>query len=623
MRNADDGLLPEFPRGAGEAYDIVLVTGDAYVDHPSFGAAMIGRHLQSQGYKVGIIAQPDWKSADEFKRFGKPRLFFGVTAGNVDSMVANYTPDRRKRERDSYTPGNVAGKRPDLASVVYAQRCREAYPDAVIVMGGVEASLRRIAHYDFVQQKVRGSVLGDAKAHLLVYGMGERAVTEIAQRLSEGEEVGKLTDVRGTAYISDSIPEQPEGTEEGEEKVLVLPSAEDSAEERDNFFEMFKAASAAMSRVEVPTIVQPQAGRYVVVNPPAEPLSPTELDALYHLPFTRGYHSRHDEEGGVPALEPVRYSVVTHRGCYGGCSFCALTAHQGKAVVSRPHDGVIREVKKLAARDDFDGTIRDIGGPTANMYATYCKKAGPGKSGCSRKSCLYPEVCKHLETSGADYLKLLREIRRVKGVKHAFVASGIRHDLLIEPPQRRLFRELMTYHVGGQMKVAPEHVASRPLRMMGKPANHVYREFFNHFNTIKREIEKDLHIVPYLIAGHPGTTLDDSIELARFAKRLGHYVEQVQTFTPTPMTDSTCMYHTRRAIDDGTPIYVPTINEATNQRALVQYADARNRTRLVKFLQKVGKLSVLDELYGNARAPANSRFKGRRNRPNPKGRFQK
>jgi len=611
-------FLPEFPANAQEIYDIVLVTGDAYVDHPSFGAALIGRHLESLGYRVGIIAQPDWKSADDFRRFGKPRLFFGVTAGNVDSMVANYTPDRRKREADSYSPGGKGGLRPDLATVVYGARCREAYPDAVVVLGGVEASLRRLAHYDYVQQKVRGSVLADAKADLLVYGMGERQAAAIAGGLAGGLTVDELKNIPGTAYLAEAPPVG--------EQVVMLPSAEEAAADTEKFHEAHSLTMKALLEAEPPILVQPHNTRFVVVNPPAAPLEPGELDALYRLPFARAASARHDEVGGVPALAPVRYSVVTHRGCYGGCSFCALTAHQGKAVVSRPLEGVVEEIKALSKRPDFDGTIRDIGGPTANMYGTWCRKAGPGKTGCSRPSCLYPEVCAHLETSGAEFLKLLRLVRHIQGVKHAYVASGVRHDLLIQPPQRRLFRELVTYHVGGQMKVAPEHVSTRALGLMNKPANHTYRDFVRLFKTIKAEVERDVHVVPYLMAGHPGTTLDDAIDLARFVKKLGHYVEQVQTFTPTPMTASTCMYVTKRDPMSGERVYVPTGTESANQRALAQFMDHRNRARLVNFLKSAGRQKVVDELYGpppagknapRGKGPSKVAFKGgaRKKRP--------
>lgn len=607
-------FLAEGREDADQLFDIVLVTGDAYVDHPSFGVALIGRHLQSLGYRVGILAQPDWKSVDDFRRFGRPRLFFGVTAGNVDSMVANYTPDRRIRESDSYTPGGAAGKRPDLATVVYAARCREAYPDSFVVLGGVEASLRRLSHYDYVQQKVRGSVLADAKADLLVYGMGERQVAAIAGALAKGADPEELRALPGTAHLSNAEP--PEGT-------LILPSAEEVAEDKEKFFEAHRLLMNALASLEVPPLAQKHGLRWVVVNPPAPALTPGELDALYALPFTRELSPRSAEAGEVPALAPVRFSVVTHRGCYGGCSFCALTAHQGKAVVSRTPEGVEAEVKRLAARPDFDGTIRDVGGPTANMYGTFCKVAGPGRSGCARVSCLHPEVCPHLETSGADFLKLLRAVRRVQGVKHAFVASGIRHDLLILPPQRRLFRELVTYHVGGQMKVAPEHVSTRALNLMGKPANHAFREFMRLFKIIRTEVEKDVHVVPYLMTGHPGTTIDDAIDLARFVRKLGHFVEQVQTFTPTPMTASTCMYHTRRNPATGERVYVPTGTEAAHQRSLAQFSDQRHRGRLVSFLRNIGRSEVVDELFG----PPPSRHRGppgargaRRGGPPPRGR---
>lgn len=583
-------FLPEFPEHPGDVFDVVLVTGDAYVDHPAFGAALIGRYLEARGYRVGILAQPDWTGPDEFRRFGRPRLFFGVTAGNLDSIVAHYTPDRRRRNRDEYSPGGEPGHRPDYASVVYAQRCKEAFPDVPVVLGGIEASLRRLAHYDYVQQKVRGSVLVDGKADYLVYGMAERALGELAAALAAGGALADVRQIRGIAYRTSQPPEG--------DAVLRLPPAEESAATHEAFFEYFQALYRALLEPVVPVTVQPHGLQAVVVNPPAEPLSPRELDAVYRLPFLRAYPGRYDDRGGIPALAPVRHSVVTHRGCYGGCSFCAISAHQGKGVVSRPAEGIVSEVRRLAAIPDFRGTIQDVGGPTANMYGTGCRKAGPGGYACSRPSCLTPDVCPQLETSGAAYLELLRTVRRVPGVKHAFVASGLRHDLLMLPGQRRLLRELLQHHVGGQLKVAPEHVASRPLRLMGKPYARKYREFRELFESVRREIGKPLYLIPYLMTGHPGCDLRDALDLAEFAKELGRFAEQVQDFTPTPMTASTCMFHTGRDPATGEEVLVPRGKEKHVQRALVQYGDPQNRVLLTRYFHALGRPGVLRTLYG-------------------------
>ncbi len=607
-------FLPEFPDHPGDAFDIVLVTGDAYVDHPAFGAALIGRYLESLGYRVGILAQPDWTSAEAFRRFGRPRLFFGVTAGNLDSVVAHYTPDRTRRQRDEYSPGGRTGFRPDYASVVYAQRCKEAFPDVPVVMGGLEASLRRLAHYDYVQQKVRGSVLADAKADFLAYGMAEHALRDLAHALASGAKRDELEGIPGVAFRTASPPTGDD--------VVQLPSFEAVSESTEAFFEYFQALYRAMLEPAPARLVQPHGTQAVVVNPPAEPLTPRELDALYALPFLRAYPARYEEQGGIPALAPVRFSVVTHRGCYGGCSFCAISAHQGKGIVSRSPRSVVDEVRGLARDPSFRGTVQDVGGPTANMYGTGCRKVGPGRYACARPSCLTPDVCPNLETSGAPYLGLLRAVRRVSGVKHAFVASGLRHDLLLEPSQRRLLRELMQHHVGGQMKVAPEHVASRPLRLMGKPYPRKYREFRALFETIREELEKPLYLIPYLMTGHPGCDLRDAIDLALFAKELGRFAEQVQDFTPTPMTASTTMYWTGKDPATGEPVIVPKGAEKTLQRALVQYRDPRNRPLVIRRLEAARRTEALQALYGpnyraasvppKSRAPQARRGAGKR-----------
>ncbi len=583
-------FLPEAPDGPDDRFDVVLVTGDAYVDHPAFGAALVGRYLESLGFRVGILAQPDWTRPDDFRRFGRPRLFFGVTAGNLDSAVAHFTPDRRRRKRDAYAPGGRPGRRPDRATVVYAQRCKEAFPDVPVVLGGIEASLRRLAHYDYVEDRVRRSVLVDAKADFLVYGMGERAVRALAEGLAAGQPPEALRRVAGLAYRT---PAPPTG-----EGTLELPPFEAAAESPEGFFRYFRELDRALRQPDPPVLVQRHGSLAVVVNPPAAPLTPEELDGLYQLPFTRGYPQRYEREGGVPALETVRFSVVTHRGCYGGCSFCALAAHQGKGIVSRPPEGVVREVRRLTKHPDFRGTITDLGGPTANMYGTGCARAGPGRFACDRPSCLVPEVCPHLETGGRAYLQLLRGVRRISGVKHVFVASGLRHDLLLQPNQRRLFREIVAHHVGGQMKVAPEHVANRVLRLMEKPGRRTWKEFQEAFGRIRRDLDRPVYLIPYLMTGHPGCDLTDGLDLVWFVRDLGRFAEQVQDFTPTPMTRSTCMYWTGRDPLRGEEVPVPRGRDKRAQRALAQYQSPRNREFLIRYLEEAGRPEVLRRLYG-------------------------
>ncbi len=588
--SAPTKLLPEAPEHPGDVFDVVLVSGDAYVDHPAFGAGLIGRYLESLGYRVGILAQPDWTGPEAFRRFGKPRLFFGVSAGNLDSVVAHYTPARHRRTKDAYTPGGAVGKRPDYAAVVYAQRCKEAFPEVPVVMGGIEASLRRLSHYDYIKNKVKGSVLADAKADFLVYGMAERALAELALGLREGDSRLELEKIGGLAYRTTTPP-----TGDG---VVTLPAHEAVRDDPDRFLEYYRELDQALRSPAAPTLVQPHGSQFVVVNPPAAPLSPAELDRLYELPFTRRYPERYDAEGGIPALEPVRFSVVTHRGCYGGCSFCAIAAHQGKGIVSRSPESVLAEVLRITLDPLFRGTIQDVGGPSANMYATGCRRAEPGRSACDRASCIHPDVCMHLDTSGADYLNLLRAVRRVPGVKHAFVASGLRYDLLTLPGQRRLLRELMQHHVGGQMKVAPEAVANRSLKLMGKPGVRKYRDFTELFEQIKGELELPIHLIPYLMTGHPGSDLRDAVDLAMFTSELGHFAEQVQDFTPTPMTRSTCMYHTERDPSTGEPVLVPKGKEKTVHRALAQHLSPENRKLLVRHFEELGKAGLLRTLYG-------------------------
>jgi uncharacterized radical SAM protein YgiQ len=504
-------------------------------------------------------------------------------------MVANYTPDRRRRESDAYSPGGKAGLRPDLASVVYAQRCREAYPGVPVVMGGIEASLRRLAHYDFVQQKVRGSVLADAKADALVYGMGERAVAELARHFAEGGGTDGLGRIDGIAWLSATPPDG----------AVRLPSAEDAAKSPDAFLEFFRAFESAATAPAPPVLAQPHGKRWVVVNPPARPLSPEALDAVYRLPFLRAFPPAYSRQGGIPALETVRTSVVAHRGCSGGCAFCALGAHQGKLVVSRPARGVLDEIRMLAARGDFNGTIQDVGGPTANLYGSRCARAGEdGRPGCARPSCLLPSICPHLEAPGEPLRKLLEEASRIRGVRHVFVASGLRHDLLLLPGQRGLFRDLLVRHVGGRMKVAPEHVAPGALKRMRKPGPGVFEAFLARFEELRRECGKDVRLVPYLIAGHPGTTMEDAILLARYVRANPGGIEQAQQFTPTPMTAATCMFVTGRDPATGEAVHVPSGGEAKVQKAMLDLAEPRNAGKAAAYFRRIGRIDLLKALTG-------------------------
>ena len=568
------------------------MTGDAYVDHPSFGAALIGRYLESLGYRVGILAQPDWKSAEEFRRFGRPRLFFGVTAGNLDSMVANYTPDRRRAHRDAYSPGERAGQRPDLASVVYAQRCREAYPDAVVVLGGIEASLRRFAHYDFVQQKVRGSVLADAKADFLVYGMGERAVAALAAGLAAGK---SPEDCARSAAWRTWPPRRPKA-----EEVDVLPSADEAIAKPETVLRVLPRPPRAPSACRSPrSSPSPTASGGWSATPPAEPLSPEELDALYRLPFARAYPERYEALGGVPALTPVNFSLVTHRGCYGGCSFCAISAHQGKAVVSRTAAGVRDEAARLAARPDFAGTIQDVGGPTANMYGTHCRRAGPGKSGCARPQLPRPRGLPRsgglrrplpgAASPGAQGSGSQARLRRLRACATTCWCC---------PPSGGSSANWCSTTWAARSRRPPSTWRAGPCASWASPPSASTRNSAISSTTLKPRVRKERLPRPLPHRGPPRQHLEDAVDLARFVKRLGHFVEQVQQFTPTPMTASSCMYWSRRDPDTGETVFAPSGAEAKIQKALAQFQNPRNREKLQQYFGKMGKGGLLVDLYG-------------------------
>jgi uncharacterized radical SAM protein YgiQ len=583
--------------------DVILVTGDAYVDHPSYGVALIARVLESKGWRVGIVAQPDWRNLDDFHQLGEPRLFFGVTGGNVDSLVANLSSSKRRRKTDEYAPGDRAGLRPDRATIVYANRLREAYPAVPIVLGGLEASLRRLAHYDFWDDKVRRSVLLDARADILVYGMGERPVVEIAARLDRGE---NLDGIPGTVVVR-SAAEVPAGA-------VVLPACELVATDKVAYGEAFRLSYANMDPGTARTLVQAHGDRVVIQQPPAATLATAELDALHALPFARRWHPRYDAQGGIRAFETVRHSIISHRGCCGECSFCAITYHQGRIVQSRSEASVLDEVRVVAAQPEFRGTITDIGGPTANLHAAHCKRWDRDRT-CAHRRCLVPEKCPNLELGYNDCIQLYRKAAKVPGVKHVFLGSGLRHDLLTGPAADAYLRQICAHQVSGLLKVAPEHCDDGVLRLMNKPRFSVYEDFVKRFKAAAKFVGKDIYIVNYFITSHPGATLRENLKLALYLAKRRIRPEQIQDFIPVPGTLATCMYHTGRDPFTGKPVYVArSEKERRQQRAMVQYEQPRNRELLVEALTELDSLHVLHKFEqaaqprpGAARKPQRGR----------------
>lgn len=565
--------------------DFVLVSGDAYVDHPSFGAAVIGRVLESRGYKVGILAQPAWQNKDDFKKLGKPRLGFLITAGNIDSMVNHYTVSKKKRHDDLYSPGGKAGYRPDRASIVYSHRVREAYSDSPIILGGIEASLRRFAHYDFWSDKVRRSVLLDAKADMIVYGMGERQIIDIAEALDSGIPVKEITFIKGTVYKTKD--------KERLYDPLFLPHYDEILESKKRYAQSFMLQYNNMDAITGKTLAEPYKNYYVVQNPPHEPMTQAELDRIYSLPYMRTYHPSYEAQGGIPAIQEVKFSLISNRGCYGGCNFCALTFHQGRVVQSRSHRSILAEAEKLVWEPDFKGYIHDVGGPTANFRHRACTKQE--KHGvCTDRQCLFPSPCKQLKIDHKDYLKLLRKLRELPNVKKVFVRSGLRYDYLIQDRDDEFFRELCQHHVSGQLKVAPEHISAAVLQKMGKPGKDVYDRFVKKYAQINEELGLKQFLVPYLMSSHPGSTLHDAIELAQYLRDLGHTPEQVQDFYPTPGTLSTCMYYT--GLDPRTMenVYVPrSAHEKAMQRALIQYRKPQNYDLVHEALVRAGRTDLI------------------------------
>lgn len=592
--------MKEMKERGWQQTDFVLVTGDAYVDHHSFGTAIIGRLLERYGYKVAVLPQPDYKSAEDFQRFGRPRLGFLINSGVVDSMVNNYSVFKHRRKTDEYSPGGKSGNRPDRAVIVYANRAKEAYRDVPVIIGGIEASLRRLGHYDYWSDKVRRSILLDSKADLLIYGMGERAVVEIAEALDSGIAARDITWVRGTCYRAKDLA-IAEGAGEGNLK--VLPSFNEISADKEAYARSFALQFKNNDSISAVALAEKYTDTvYVIQNPPQPPLEREELDDVYALPFENEWHPMYNEMGGIPAFKEIKFSVVSSRGCFGGCSFCALTYHQGRQVRSRSKESIVAEVKQLTEKKDFKGYIHDVGGPTANFRQPACKKQL--KSGvCTHKDCLYPAVCSNMEVDHSNYLNLLRAVRQVKGVKKVFIRSGIRYDYLMADPRCDAFiDELCRYHVSGTLKVAPEHISDRVLYYMRKPSAKVFLEFDKKYKQANKRLGKKQYLIPYLISSHPGSTLEDAVEMALFLKEYGFVPDQVQDFYPTPGTLSTCMYYTEMDPLTMQPVYVAkNMEEKRMQRALIHYNKKENKDLVMKALKKAGKVDLARHLLYNTK----------------------
>ena len=547
--------------------DFVLISGDAYVDHPSFAPAVIGRYLESKGYRVGIIAQPDWNDVNAFKKLGKPRLASLVTAGNLDSMLNKFTAAKKIRREDDYSPGGEAGHRPDRATLVYSNRMKEAYRDVPLIIGGIEASLRRFGHYDYWSDTVRRSILVDSKADVLIYGMGELQIIELAEALDQNRFEESLPNIRGICYMSKEIPSI---------ECVECPSFEEIKADKMAFADAFRIQYDEQDPFYGRPIVQKHGDRYVVQNVPALPLTQEQMDAAYDLPYTRKWHPSYDDKGGVPALSEVQFSLVSHRGCFGSCSFCAITNHQGRIIQNRSHQSLIDEAKLMINMDGFKGYIHDVGGPTANFRHLACDKQAVFGA-CKGRTCAAPEPCENLNTNHDDYIALLRKLRKLKGVKKVFVRSGLRYDYVLADNNKAFVKELCEHHVSGQLKVAPEHVSKRVTTMMGKAGKEEFLTFKKWFEEANHELGKKQYLVPYFMSSHPGCTLEDAIELAEFLRDQHMYPEQVQDFIPTPGSLSTCMYYTGINPLDGKPVYVAKKGrDKAKQRALMQYKNIEN-----------------------------------------------
>ncbi len=598
-----------------EEVDFIYITGDAYVDHPSFGPAIISRVLEKHGYRIGMIPQPDWKDECSIQVFGRPRLGVLISGGNMDSMVNHYTVSRKHRSTDAYSPGGVMGKRPDYAVVVYGNLVRKVFKDIPVIIGGIEASLRRMGHYDYWSDKVKHSVLVDSQADLISYGMGERSIVEIADALASGLPVSELTYIRGTVYktknpevalmqrVLENAEKQRKATNEEtgnqkavtyEDAVITLPEYDQIVSDKKayakSFLEQYQNTDPFTAKIMVEKYHD---HLYVVQNPPAFPLTTEEMDQVYDLPYMREPHPMYDEAGGIPAMQEIRFSLISNRGCFGSCSFCALTFQQGRIVQVRSHDSLVKEAENLTKHPDFKGYIHDVGGPTANFRHPACKKQ-MAKGACGHRQCLFPKPCPKLDADHSDYIQLLRKLRAVPGVKKVFIRSGIRFDYLLADKSDAFLRELCRYHVSGQLKVAPEHVSDAVLQKMGKPEHSVFKTFCEQYKKVNEQLGLKQYMVPYLMSSHPGTTMKEAVKLAEYVRDLGYMPEQVQDFYPTPSTLSTCMYYT--GLDPRTmePVYVPkNPHEKAMQRALIQYRDPKNRALIEEALHLAARTDLI------------------------------
>lgn len=586
----NQGFLPvcrkDMEERGWDAVDFAYVIGDAYVDHPSFGPAIISRILEANGYRVGIISQPDWKDNTSIMEYGEPKLGFLISGGNMDSMVNHYSVSKKRRKTDAFTPGGVMGKRPDYATIVYGNLIRQVYKKTPVIIGGIEASLRRLAHYDYWSNHLKRSILLDSGADLISYGMGERSIVEIADALKSGIAVGDITFIDGTVYKAKDLSSVYDA--------VTLPSYEELKKDKLNYARSFYVQYCNTDPFSGKRLVEPYSDHlYVVQNPPAKPLSQPEMDRVYSFPYMRTYHPSYEAAGGVPAIEEVKYSLISNRGCFGGCNFCALTFHQGRIIQTRSHESLLAEANQFIWDKDFKGYIHDVGGPTANFRAPSCEKQLQ-YGVCKEKQCLFPKPCRNLKVDHKDYLKLLRKLREFPNVKKVFIRSGIRFDYLMADKDDTFFRELCEHHVSGQLKVAPEHISDAVLQKMGKPENRVYEAFTEKYKKINQKLGKNQFLVPYLMSSHPGSTMKEAVELAEYLRDLGYMPEQVQDFYPTPSTISTCMYYT--GVDPRTmeKVYVPVNpHEKAMQRALIQYRNPKNYDLVMEALKKAGRMDLV------------------------------
>ncbi len=585
-----NGFLPickeDMKKRGWEQCDFVYISGDAYVDHSSFGHAIISRILEAYGYKVGIIAQPDWKDDASISVLGEPRLGFLVSAGNMDSMVNHYTVSKKRRHTDAYSPGGAAGKRPDYATIVYCNLIRRTYKHTPIIIGGIEASLRRLSHYDYWSDKIKHSILVDSGADIISYGMGEHSIVEIADALNSGIDVKDITFISGTVYRTNDLSNLTD--------YIELPDYQSIKEDKKKYAESFYIQYCNTDPYTAKTLVEKVKEKmYVVQNPPAYPLTEMEMNDVYALPYMRDYHPIYKKQGGIPALNEIKFSITSNRGCFGGCSFCALTFHQGRIIQVRSHESIIDEAVRMTKEPDFKGYIHDVGGPTANFRHTSCQKQLT-KGVCTNKQCLYPEPCKNLTVDHSDYVSLLRKLRKIPGVKKVFIRSGIRFDYCMADKDDTFIRELCNNHISGQLRVAPEHISDNVLKRMGKPANKVYESFLKRYQRINSKTGKEQFVVPYLMSSHPGSTMKEAIELAEYIRDLGYMPEQVQDFYPTPSTLSTCMYYTGYDPRTMEKVYTPVSpHEKAMQRALIQYKNPENYELVKEALIKNNRTDLI------------------------------